>query len=262
VVRAALALYSVAQRSGFLRTKFGDALFVRAYFAYKRLIEDPFAALVRSAPELFAGGHIIDVGANIGYTASVFASALTKGYRVFAFEPESENFARLERTITRLRLTSRVEPVSSAVGDQTGTIALWRNERHHGDHRVVTSVFARSHSGFTTVPMTTIDAFVSERAIAPVSFVKIDVQGFEPAVIAGMLTLMQSNPSVAIAVELCPAALSELGFTAADTTGLLQSEGFTPFLFRQKRLQQTSPGEAARVASARGYVDVIWRRVV
>ena len=45
--------------------------------AYKRLVEDPFAALVRARPELFTGGEIIDVGANVGYTAQVFARALS-----------------------------------------------------------------------------------------------------------------------------------------------------------------------------------------
>ena len=55
-----LRAYALAHRSGLLNTRIGDAMFSRAYFAYKRF-EDPHAALIRAHPELFRGGNVIDV---------------------------------------------------------------------------------------------------------------------------------------------------------------------------------------------------------
>ena len=50
--------------------------------------------------------------------------------------------------------------------------------------------------------------------LATVSFIKIDVQGFEPEVLEGLSQTISRNPGVAVAVELMPSAIEELGFNA------------------------------------------------
>jgi len=115
--------YGLANRLGVLHSAVLDDLFVRAYFAYKRL-GDPFAVLARRRPDLFRGGHVLDVGANVGYTASVFARALEPGFKVFAFEPDRQNVERLVRTMRRLGLADRVEGVNATVGAAEGTVGL------------------------------------------------------------------------------------------------------------------------------------------
>jgi len=92
VIRVVLGAYALARKSGFLDTRLGESTLDHAYFAYKRFVEDPFAALATRHPELFRGGNILDVGANIGYTASVFARASSEGFQVYAFEPEEKNW--------------------------------------------------------------------------------------------------------------------------------------------------------------------------
>ena len=64
-----------------LDSALGRRAFVGSYFLYKRWLEDPFAALVRLRPGLFRGGHVLDVGANVGYTAAVFPGRWTPGAR-------------------------------------------------------------------------------------------------------------------------------------------------------------------------------------
>src|SRR6266536_5255049 len=118
-----LRAYALAHRTGFLNTRVGDALFSRAYFAYKRF-EDPHAALIRAHPELFRGGHVIDVGANIGYTTVLFARVIGEGFKVFALEPEQENFARLERNLKRYHVGDRVVARRVAAGATSGSIGL------------------------------------------------------------------------------------------------------------------------------------------
>src|SRR5260370_25411122 len=130
-----LRAYALAHRTGFLNTRIGDAIFSRAYFAYKRF-EDPHAALIRAHPELFRGGNVIDVGANIGYTTVLFARAIDDGFKVFALEPEQENFARLERNLNRYAVADRVIARRAAAGATSGAIGLKINPEHHGDHHV------------------------------------------------------------------------------------------------------------------------------
>ena len=122
--RALLSTYKHANQSGWLDTRVAELVFQRCYFAYKYLVEDPFARLIKARPELFFGGDVIDVGANIGYTATLFGRAVEAPYRVHAFEPEERNFRWLEHTIERAKLGDRVVVHRAAVGSTNSTIDL------------------------------------------------------------------------------------------------------------------------------------------
>src|ERR1700684_4527602 len=78
-----LSAYSLVRRSGFLRTSLGRHLFKSAYFAYKRYIEDDLRGLVLSYPSLVGRGNVLDIGANIGYTAVVLARAAESDRKVY-----------------------------------------------------------------------------------------------------------------------------------------------------------------------------------
>ena len=228
-----LHTYALAERSGALRIPPIEWLFVRSYFAYKRLFEDVFARLVRERPELFRGGHIVDVGANAGYTARVFARAVESPYRVYAFEPDAINFRRLTRFAN-----DRIVPLQSAVGDREGTASLWHNETHPGDHRIVTDIVTDEVRGRTSiVPITTIDDF-ARTLTHPIRFIKIDVQGYEPAVLRGMRETLRGD--VAVALEFAPEHIRALGFQPDEVFDLLPG-------FDIHRLGDES----------RGYVDLL-----
>ena len=208
-------LYSLAKKSGLLNLRTGQALFSSSYFLYKRLLEDPFDALTRRHPELFRGGNILDIGANIGYTAAVFARAIRTPYLVYAFEPEDFNFRLLQRFAKSRRSRGRIMPVHAAVGNQDGTVDLWRNESHHADHRIVTEHFLESGAGGApvSVPMLRVDTFVEQiEKNLPVCFIKIDVQGYELPVCMGMERTLDRNPGASLALEYTPEGMHALGF--------------------------------------------------
>jgi FkbM family methyltransferase len=269
-----LRLYALAERSGALRLPPFEWLFVRSYFAYKRLFEDVYARLARERPELFRGGHIVDAGANAGYTARVFARAVEAPYRVYAFEPEATNFRRL----TRFAGDDRIIPIQSALGDREGTAKLWHNPTHPGDHRVLQPVegsdpsIAQSALGerkrtaklghnptypsdhrvlphlegsdpsidprsVSTVAMTTVDE-LARTLNHPIRFVKIDVQGYEPAVLRGMRETLRGD--VVVALEFAPAHIRAAGFQPDEVFDLLRG-------FEIERLGDES----------RGYVDLL-----
>src|SRR5262249_28377355 len=117
--------YALARRAGLVHRPWFDAVFSRSYFLYKRWLEDPFHGLARRSPELFRGGHVVDVGANIGYTAVVFARAVEPGRRVLALEPEARNFALLEKAIARWGVAARGRAGRAAAGAAGGTSGAW-----------------------------------------------------------------------------------------------------------------------------------------
>jgi FkbM family methyltransferase len=216
-------VYALARRAGVVDKPWFEAVFTRSYFLYKRWLEDPFHGLARRSPELFHSGHVIDVGANIGYDAMVFADAVDPGFRVLALEPEARNFAMLERAIARRGLAARVTALRLAVGAADGTADLWRNLDHHGDHRVATEAFRRAHptASTQTVPMRSLDSLAETDLPGPIAFVKIDVQGYELAVCQGMRRVLAENARLAVAFEYAPEAMREMGSGSSRAPGLV-----------------------------------------
>ena len=129
--KIALKLYELSVKSGFLKSSFGQKVFSWSYFQFKKYFEDPFAALIRKHPNLFMNGHILDIGANIGYTTYLFAKAVDKNFKVFAFEPELGNFTLLEKNIKSYNLTTKVIAEQFAVGRSEGVVHLEKNAFHH-----------------------------------------------------------------------------------------------------------------------------------
>ncbi|MBS1217233.1 MAG: methyltransferase FkbM family [Proteobacteria bacterium] len=132
---------------------------------------------------------LLDCGANVGmYT--VWAAA-TRRVRVYAFEPESQNYALLNRNIQNNRLQHRVKAYCMGLSDQSGLFDL-----HMADMRVGGSCHAVGEAlDFEHKPLQaqfvqgcvagTLDELVAGGAVPVPNHIKIDVDGFEPKVIAG-----------------------------------------------------------------------------
>lgn len=247
-------LYAKLKVGRWLRNPLMERVYLALLFAYKRYAEDPFAELALRRPDLFQGGHIFDVGANAGYTASIFAAAADAGYRVHAFEPEPLNLHRLRRMIHAKRVDQRVVVVESAVGDRDGDVELFINDSHPGDHRVMPAPAGPT----VRVPITSLDSYVAKNQIRPVRFIKIDVQGFELAVSRGMESVLRANPRLAVAFEYQEASARAWKYTAADLVGFYADRGFDLFVLnRRGELIAASPEEIAREHERRGYIDML-----
>lgn len=259
--RAVTGLYSLTRRSGLLETGFGRKLFTTSYFLYKRYLEDPFAAVARSRPELFRGGDILDIGANIGFTASLFAQAADTDGTVYAFEPESFNFRLLQSTVRDRRLQRRVVPIQSAVGERSGEIELWINDHHHADHRIATDNLRASYRGpeeYVTIPITSVDEFVRDSiAGRPICLIKIDVQGYELAVCRGMAATVEQQKPAVVAIEYMPAAMKELGYDPSAMLDWFSEREF--MMYSLGKNGGLTPGLSDELA-AKGYVDLVFSR--
>jgi FkbM family methyltransferase len=135
---------------------------------------------------------LYDIGAYTGDSAEDFLGA-ERG-RAFAqihsFEPTAASYGILQAYIATLGpLRSKVFAHQLALGDQKGSIQV---ESDHGPA-------ARVGRGAETVEVTTIDEF--GRQHPPPTFIKIDIEGFEPQCLAGAKgTITSTAPVVAVCV--------------------------------------------------------------
>ncbi len=257
--RTVTGLYSLARQSGMLESTIGARLFSASYFMYKRYLEDPFAGLARRHPHLFRNGDILDIGANIGYTAALFAASADPDATIYAFEPEPFNFRLLQDNIRRRKLQGRVTTVQAAVGSADGEIELWINEHHHADHRIATDRLRtsenRAQDGYVSVPIFAIDSFLARQPTArPITLIKIDVQGYESQVCAGMVQTVENNPQATIAVEYMPAAMQDLGYDPLSLLNWLEQHRFK--LYTLGKSGTLSEGVSDELTT-KGYVDLV-----
>ncbi|MEM7692842.1 MAG: FkbM family methyltransferase [Pseudomonadota bacterium] len=161
-------------------------------YAQSITLDEP-SALHYAALLLRAESHVIDIGANIGVTACVFARHTAAP--VYALEPSPVAFKHLCRT-KDLSGANVVRPRQFAVGRTAGTAAFFDNPTTaSASHLVTADTIGRDASA--EVPMTTLDAFTAEEALPRLDLIKIDVEGFEREVLAGATdTLSRFAPRV------------------------------------------------------------------
>ena len=148
---------------------------------------------------------LVDVGANVGmYT--VWA-AKTRGVKVFAFEPEAQNYSLLNRNIVMNELDERVKAYCLALSDQAGLTELHLSELKAGGschslgervdfrHQPMKPAFSQ---GSVSAKL---DDLVASGAVLPPTHIKIDVDGFEPKVIAGARRVLADNGLRSLLVE-------------------------------------------------------------
>jgi FkbM family methyltransferase len=170
-------------------------------------------AMVRHLPR---GGVFYDIGANLGFFSLLAAhrSGLEEG-RVVAFEAAPDN-AEAIRVNAALNRVPNIEVICAAVADRAGRGRLqivddqsWSKLVQFGEHPFTERVI--------DVECVAIDELVSSGRVPPPTVVKIDVEGAELEVVAGMRETIAAHR---------PAIICELHDTHAAFAEAMQACGY------------------------------------
>jgi FkbM family methyltransferase len=207
---------------------------------------------IRWIEAMTPGSVLVDVGANVGmYT--VF-SAVTRQVKVYAFEPESQNYSLLNQNIASNALSDSVIAYPLALSDETGANRLYLSQFtaggscHSFGEDVGFDLRPRGHAFAQGSFCTTLDQLVKNGTVPVPDYIKLDVDGFEHKVIEGARETLKNLKVKEILVELNTHLpehnavidrLSALGFThdPEQVKGALRKsgafEGVGEFIFRR-----------------------------
>lgn len=143
------------------------------------------------------GKVAVDVGANVGCYTVALSDAVGASGRVIALEPDEPTHRLLAHNVAANQLTN-VEVHRRGAGRTDSTAAFVRDEVNTGNHRVVPD----ARPGSVTVDLTSIDALTADVPDGGIGYIKIDVQGYEWEVVAGMHDTLQRNPDMFVQLEL------------------------------------------------------------
>ena len=142
------------------------------------------------------GEVLVDIGANVGMY-SIYAAKVS-GARVFSFEPESLNYAELNKNIFVNELHGQVMAYCMAMSNENRVDRLllggfaeglshhdfgentWSEDKDFG--QIKTAMDQRLVQGCVSFSL---DSLVASGAVPPPKFIKIDVDGLESKVVEG-----------------------------------------------------------------------------
>jgi FkbM family methyltransferase len=151
------------------------------------------------------GGVFVDVGANIGAHSLFAASLVGPTGRIVALEPHPITRDILRENVEINGLVGRVEVVAAAAGAESGQgIDFQYFPRHPAmsGFAIGTERLQDFPGGGETisVAVTTLDELRARNGLR-VDLLKIDVEGFELAVLRGAARLLAENDDLAVLIE-------------------------------------------------------------
>jgi FkbM family methyltransferase len=164
---------------------------------------------------------VYDLGAHVGFYTLLFSRLVGPAGVVHAFEPVPRNISYLMRHL-RLNRATNVRVQELAVTRQTGTVAF-DSSSGVSTGRVVPSAASK----MSRVPAVSLDDFIYARGHESPDLIKMDVEGGESDVLAGMSRLLAERPPVLLVSvhggsrwRECMVALASAGYTLLDLRGL------------------------------------------
>lgn len=227
------------------RTARGDYLPFRLQMLTGRY-EAEELALMR--PFLRPGHTVLDVGANIGYTTRFLGQSVGQRGRVHAFEPNPLIFSLLKENTKNL---PQVKVHNLGLSSDNGEHLLFLAGNNHSvasfSETYPATHLAHRGESLAKVSARTVrgDDFLKEEGIAWVNVIKIDVEGWELSVLAGLEDRILASGSIAIFCEFNPAAQKCAGH---DPLELLQWFFDHKFALAYPENEQLRPLSSAQVS--------------
>jgi FkbM family methyltransferase len=201
------------------------------------------------------GSVFLDVGANVGLYA--LTAAVGRECTVYAFEPESQNFALLNQNIALNGISDQVTAFCAALSDRAELARLFLSRFDIGGGGSCHSFGAEV--GFDLAPRISpfsqgsvafrLDDLIAQGVMPVPNYMKVDVDGFEHKVMSGAAETLRDQRLREILIELNP-AIPEHQHLVSELLGL----GFYLDADQQRRARRKS-------GAFTGVGEVIFRRM-
>lgn len=190
---------------------------------------------------LTTGMTVVDIGAHIGYYTLIGAKLVGDNGRVYAFEPQPDNYNILCENIKLNGLSGMVEAVNKAVCDKTGILKFWICEEDSINSSLVESnvIFKKRSIEIETVSLDEYLKGITGR----IDFLKVDVGGNEGQILRGASRLLSEKKIKTIFLEYWPEGLKNAGENYIELLTNLHKYSYKLIFARDIRDQANLPME-------------------
>jgi FkbM family methyltransferase len=223
-----------------------------AFRAYER------SELAFVGKSLGRGMTVLDVGANVGLYSVLSGEAVGSSGRVVALEPDPDSFFYLQESIRENGLEN-VHAVNLAASDQKGVSRLYTSSGNRGDSRLYNNELSDGNIEIHTVRL---DDYLPTVGVNELDFVKIDVQGFEGHVLAGLEQTIRRSPRLVMMSEFWPDGLRTAGTSPYELLAQLERWGLKLYELQSGGDTRLLTDKDSFIARWRGrqYTNVVCRK--
>ena len=194
--------------------------------AHQSIILNGFYELILSRKMITLaqkGGLLVDVGANYGYFACLWAS-LHSGNKVLGLEAAPDNFAAFKHNIQKNNLDNQVKAFSLAAGRYQ---AMQKFAKHSEQGQTGWGGLTNEVKGnFIDVQVQTLDNFLEQLHIGKVDVLKVDTEGADTWVLMGSEKLLKNKAITNIFFEQNLVRMKELSIDEGQAESFLSSCGY------------------------------------
>jgi FkbM family methyltransferase len=171
------------------------------------------------------GSTFVDVGANIGAFTIPAARKVGAAGRVVAIEASPLVFSYLAQNVAVNRISNVHLRFCAATDSESLALAFYEAPP---DHFGMGSLAAQFQAKPTAVPGESLDGILAQENIAEVTVLKVDVEGFESAVLRGAARLLNSPHPPIVIFEFCDWAEARVpNAKVGEAQRLLRKYGYT-----------------------------------
>jgi FkbM family methyltransferase len=171
---------------------------------------------------LQSGGTVYDIGSSVGAYTVFLSKVVGERGQVIAFEPEGWSYLRLQENLALNGITN-ARCFQKALGDWSGEGKLYQ-----GEHKAASTLVHRdaTNTRYEVVEVVEGDRFIEAHNLPVPKAVKIDVQGYEYAVLQGLRHTLAQPDCELLCCEVHPKLLPPK-VTPEDVYSLVKSLGFS-----------------------------------
>ena len=164
-------------------------------------VHEPFSTNILMK-NLREGMVCLDIGANLGYYATLESKMVGKTGKVIALEPSPVSFKYLERNLD-LQNESNYEALNLACGGEDGEVRFLITPKSNLNRVLKEDEEAPSDMNVVKVPMKKLDTFLKEKSLKKLDFIRMDVEGYEKQILeGGKESIRKFKPMIQVEVHL------------------------------------------------------------
>ena len=209
----------------------------------------------------FEGMNILDIGANIGYYTALFSQLAGDKGSVIAIEPDLESYKYLSKSINSFNYKN-VLSFRLAASDIKQKLPLFISKENRGDNRLYSTNQKRNS---IMVDCLTVDELLEENKIENLDLIKIDVQGYEPKVLKGMLNIVRSSKKLILLSEFWPKGILQAGESPKEFLTMLRKMQFQLFELKKNGflvlLKPSEDNKFIKKHQGRKYTNIIGKKI-
>jgi FkbM family methyltransferase len=168
------------------------------------------------------GMNAVDVGANCGWFTLVMAARLGRSGRLDAIEPDPDHTKLMNMSLAANGFADWVHVHGAAAVESDRPVDLYRNPVNRGNHCIHANA-AEGTREKIGVPGIALDSILTH----PVQVMKLDAEGSEPLVLAGMRQTLTRSPEMKIVMEFYPELIQQGGTDPAQFLREIEAMGFS-----------------------------------